>query len=249
MTLHYGLRGSESNDGAFTEEEMHVVAGLGLGFLSGATGVSHIGSDEDRGYCAPWEITAEEAQARFELFKMLNPEGWDELKTQEPEAAKCFDRLLDIDFLQKLDEKKWSTNWGNSSTAEFIYKIGYEYGFGKIGMVKKGYFREYIPLNHDYRFHQEAIEKSMKTIAYMKYNFEPRINIDHQGSEEREWFDELLTDAWKALSERVGPLSIQHQKTHSTLDFKTEIPFWYGVYDVKVERNSLTIKRQADEEE
>jgi hypothetical protein len=240
-TLHYGLRGNESNDdGTFTEEEMHVVAGLGLGFLSGATGVSHIGKN-DSDYTAPWVVSPEEAQARFEIFKILDPHAWDELKSQcydeDGEAVECFDRLLDIDFLENLEKKEWSTNWGNWSTAEFVYKMGYKFGFERI---EQGYFSEYIPIHSEYRWQQEGIEKTMRTIALLNVKVaeleSSMIENIETDSEVEDWFNEMQVEAWKFLSRRVGPNS-------------DEIALYYENYDVKIIDDLLTFEKQPEEVE
>jgi hypothetical protein len=251
-TLHYGLRGSESNDdGTFTEEEMNVVAGLGLGFLSGATGVSHIGEGE-KGYTAPWVVSPEEAQARFEVFKILDPQAWDELKSHG-EAAECFDRLLDIDFLQNLEKKEWSTNWGNWSTAEFVYKMGYKFGFERIGDFKQGYFREYIPIHSEHRWQQEGIEKTMRTIALLNVKIaeleSSMIENIEADSEVEDWFNEMQVQAWQFLSRRVGPTSMK--KNHSTMSHSDEIALYYGIYDVKIIDDGclLTFEKQPEEED
>ena len=259
-TLHYGLRGSESNDdGTFTEQEMHVVAGLGLGFLSGATGVSHIGQGE-KGYTAPWTVSPEEAQARFRLYRDLDNEAWESLKSQEEEAAECFDRLLDIDFLQNLEKKEWSTNWGNSSTAEFVYKLGYKHGFEYIERFNKGYFRNYIPLHRDHRWQQEGIEKTMRTIGALNVKcaelYDARADSDDSkwdDSEVEHWFNEMQADAWKFLSQRVGPPSMLYRERHMLNLHLWQIPLFYDTWNAELvendEQSVLTFEKQPDIEE
>jgi|SaaInlStandDraft_1057018.scaffolds.fasta_scaffold11537_2 hypothetical protein len=262
-TLHYGLRGSESNDDeTFTEKEMNVVAGLGLGFLSGATGVSHIGQGE-KGYTAPWTVSPEEAQARFRLYRDLDNEAWESLKSQEEEAAECFDRLLDIDFLQNLEKKEWSTNWGNMSTAEFVYKMGYKHGFEYIERFNKGYFRRYIPLHRDHRWQQDGIEKTMRTIGalnvkcdelYARVKDFNRKEPKWDDSDVENWFNEMQADAWKFLSQRVGPPSMLYRESHSTMAYSSQIPMYYDTWNVElVEKDNewpvLTFEKQPDMEE
>ena len=250
-TLHYGLRGSKSNDdGTFTEQEMDVVAGLGLGFLSGATGVGHIGAGE-KGYTAPWVVTPEEAQARFEIFKILDPQAWEELKTHGPGGTggigegklECWERLLDIDFLENLEKKEWSTNWGNWSTEEFVYKMGYKFGFERIANFKQGYFRKFIPIHSEHRWHRDGMEKVKRTIVMLNLQTNGRKLEDE---EVEDWFTELQTDAWNYLQQRFTPNSMVSERDYNYC----EVAGYYGVFDVKIDEktNRLTIKERLEEE-
>ena len=242
-TIHFGLRGSESNDdGTFTEQEMNVVAGLGLGFLSGATGVGHIGRGE-KGYTAPWVVSPEEAQTRFEIFKILDPHAWAEFKRHTDGDEECFDRLLDIDFLENLEKKEWSTNWGNWSTEEFVYKMGYKFGFERFENFKQGYFRKFIPINREHRWHREGMEKVKRTIVMLNLQTNSRKLEDEEVDD---WFTELQTDAWNYLQQRLMPNSMISERDYNYC----EVAGYYGVFDVKIDEktNRLTIKERLEEE-
>jgi hypothetical protein len=149
------------------------------------------------------------------------------------------------------------------STAEFVYKMGYKHGFEYIERFNKGYFRRYIPLHRDHRWQQDGIEKTMRTIGalnvkcdelYARVKDFNRKEPKWDDSDVENWFNEMQADAWKFLSQRVGPPSMLYRESHSTMAYSSQIPMYYDTWNVElVEKDNewpvLTFEKQPDMEE
>jgi len=155
-----------------------------------------------------------------------------------------WDKLLDRDFLQKMADNGWSTNWGNSSTAEFVHKMGWNFGFqGWHG----GYFNDFIPVAQNFRWHNESMQSLSQVLVYMLYNYEPRLHLGHHGSEETEWFNDKLNEAIHGLHRRMTPSTITPDAQWFK-DYRTSVPLYDGVFEVDTSGKRIKVTKRKEEE-
>tara|TARA_A200000159_G_scaffold140796_1_gene143193 strand:+ start:314 stop:1096 length:783 start_codon:yes stop_codon:yes gene_type:complete len=252
-TLYVGFsEDSTQHRETFTENELKLLTCASLGFLSGTCGVSHMINEEidkNHGWTGFVGISVEEAHERFKLYRNLTSRhgehsDWKKSKEQCP-VPEEWDKLLDREFLQKMADNGWSTNWGNSSTAEFVHKMGWNFGYEGWGM---GYFGDFIPVGQNFRWHNESMQSLSQVLVYMLYNYEPRLHLGHHGSEEADWFNGKLNEAIHGLHRRMTPTTITPNKKWFN-DYRTSVPLYDGVFEVEfTSRDRIKVTKRKEEE-
>ena len=109
MALLVGIE--NGTDKGFTENEIELINGYGMGVLAMVTGVGRIG-----GKCGfrGVDISVQEAHDRFALAL----EATHIFGDQEPVKKK-----MTLDFVQRMADADWSCNVSNEPMQQFLYKI------------------------------------------------------------------------------------------------------------------------------
>ena len=93
----------------------------------------------------------------------------------------------------------------------------------------------------------------MRTIGALNVKLAEGSDAIGDDSEAEHWFNEMQADAWKFLSQRVGPPSMLYRESHSTMAYSSQIPLYYDTWNVGLVENDemsvLTFEKQPDMEE
>lgn len=254
--IEVGFRGhSEKDPESFTEAEMKLLTCFSLGTLAGVVGVGHMMNekiDKDAGWTGGFRISVEEAYERITLWKKVDisrggdNSSWKNLKDNCPVPDE-WEKLTELDFLKKMANNGWSCNWGNQPTAWFVHKMGWDYGYSCVSM---GYFHDYIPVAQNFDWQTERMQDIAVAMAYMHYNYEPKIHIDHCGSEEFAWWNDKRERAFHGLQQMITPMSKTWKNENGwPYDHRKSVPMYDGIFDIDMKDNGkIVIKKRIEEE-
>ena len=261
-TLEVGFwngRGGNTDD-TFTENEMKMLTCLSLATLSGVVGVGHMMNDEideNAGWTGRFRISAEEAHERILLWKRLDEfsargsgEGyvssWQTMKENCP-VPEEWDKLTELDFLKKMASTGWSCNWGNTCTAEFVHKIGWDHGFQ---CMQGGIFAKFSPIAQNFDWQITNMRDIAQVMTFMLHQYRlvelgTGRDID---SEQEHWFEEKLHEVYGSIGRRITPLSMNLRGDE--VDYTKSVPLYYGIYDIEIpddDEGKITVTRREDE--